>query len=227
MLTYLLAIGVGLASFALYMAAFFFPEIYRKYDLVWSGVGMFYALVLWVCADRITGGVLLGQMAGAALIGWFGWQTLALRWEQTPVNQRIQVAGADASLGEVIQLQSKRLWAYLQSEEFKSQLPETVDQVVGQASKLLNSGKEKLAAFFKAGLQSQSSFQTPSSSQPQPNSEGDRSQMSNVVTDGIDSTVVSHSKPLHSPLLDPEPTTFPTPGSSPTPDSSDHLPERP
>ncbi|WP_199337057.1 Ycf66 family protein [Oscillatoria sp. FACHB-1407] len=90
MLAYILAIAVGLGSFALYMSAFFFPEVHRKYDFTWSGVGMFYALVLWVCAGRITGGVLLGQFASVALLGWFGWQTLSLRRELTPQNLRTQ-----------------------------------------------------------------------------------------------------------------------------------------
>ncbi|MDY7015406.1 MAG: Ycf66 family protein, partial [Cyanobacteriota bacterium] len=61
MLAYILAIAVAFGSFAFYMAAFFFPEVHRKYDFLWSGVGFFYAFVLWICAGRITGGVLLGQ----------------------------------------------------------------------------------------------------------------------------------------------------------------------
>lgn len=91
MLAYVLALVIGLGSIAMYMAAFFFPEVHRKNDLIWSGVGLFYALVLWVCAGRITGGVLLGQLASVALLGWFAWQTLTLRRaiaspeEQTPI----------------------------------------------------------------------------------------------------------------------------------------------
>ena len=88
MLTFILALVVGLGSLALYLAAFFYPELHRKGDLVWSGVGLFYALVLWVCAERITGGVLLGQMASVSLIGWLGWQTLTARSGQTPAEQR-------------------------------------------------------------------------------------------------------------------------------------------
>lgn len=91
MLTYILAFVVGLGSFALYMTAFFFPELHRKGDLIWSGVGMFYALVLWVCAGRITGGVLLGQMASVGLLGWFGWQTLIMRRVLTPLDQRTAI----------------------------------------------------------------------------------------------------------------------------------------
>lgn len=87
MLTFILALVVGLGSLGLYLAAFFYPELHRKGDLVWSGVGLFYALVLWVCAERITGGVLLGQMASVSLIGWLGWQTLVARSMQTPAQR--------------------------------------------------------------------------------------------------------------------------------------------
>jgi Ycf66 protein N-terminus len=90
-MAYVLAMMVGLGSFGLYMSAFFFPEVHRKYDLVWSGVGLFYALVLWVCAGRITGGVLLGQMSSVALLGWFSWQNLQLRRDRTPPDQQTQL----------------------------------------------------------------------------------------------------------------------------------------
>lgn len=79
MLAHILAIAVALGSFVLFMAAFFFPEVHRKYDFLWSGVAMFYALVLWICAGRITGGVLLGQTASVALLGWLGWEAFSLR----------------------------------------------------------------------------------------------------------------------------------------------------
>ena len=79
MLAYILAIAVGLASLSLYLSAFFLPELHRKDDFLWSGVGLFYALVLWVCAGRITGGVLLGQSASVTLVLCFGWQTRRLR----------------------------------------------------------------------------------------------------------------------------------------------------
>lgn len=54
MLAYILALAVGLGSLALYLGAFLVPELHRKNDFIWSGVGLFYALVLWVCAQRIT-----------------------------------------------------------------------------------------------------------------------------------------------------------------------------
>ena len=100
MLAYFLALAVGLGSFSIYMAAFFFPEVHRKSDFTWSGVGLFYALILWACAGRITGALLLGQMAGVAMLGWFAWETLTLRRlvtpvaEQTPIPQSANLPGA-------------------------------------------------------------------------------------------------------------------------------------
>ena len=100
MLAYFLALAVGLGSFSIYMAAFFFPEVHRKSDFTWSGVGLFYALILWVCAGRITGALLLGQMAGVAMLAWFAWETLTLRRlvtpvaEKTPIPQSVNLPGA-------------------------------------------------------------------------------------------------------------------------------------
>jgi len=88
MLAYLLAWIIGLGSLGIYLAAFFFPEVHRKNDFIWSGIGFFYALVLWVYAERLRGGLLLGQTASVALLVWFGWQTLKLRRELTPSEQQ-------------------------------------------------------------------------------------------------------------------------------------------
>ncbi len=79
MLAYILAIAIALTSFSLYLCAFFLPELHRKDDFLWSGVGLFYALILWVCAGRITGAVLLGQAAAVSILLSFGWQTVRLR----------------------------------------------------------------------------------------------------------------------------------------------------
>ncbi|MBD2681988.1 MULTISPECIES: Ycf66 family protein [Nostoc] len=95
MLAYVLALVVGLGSLAIYIAAFFFPEIHRKNDFIWSGVGLFYALVLWVFAPRISGGLLLGHVASVALLVWFGWQTFSLRRQLTPQAQQTQVPSAE------------------------------------------------------------------------------------------------------------------------------------
>ena len=95
MLAYVLAIVIAIGSFSFYMAAFFVPEIHRRQDFFWSGVGLFYAVVLWFCAGRITGAVLLGQMASVALLGWLGWHTLELRRDLTPKSVRTPVSWED------------------------------------------------------------------------------------------------------------------------------------
>jgi len=91
MLAYFLALAVGLGSFSIYMAAFFFPEVHRKSDFAWSGVGLFYALILWACAGRITGALLLGQIAAVAMLGWFAWETLNLRRQVAPIAQQTPI----------------------------------------------------------------------------------------------------------------------------------------
>jgi hypothetical protein len=124
MLAYLLAIAVGLGSFALYVAAFFFPEIHRKDDFLWSGVGLFYALVLWVCAGRITGGVLLGQVAGISLLGWFVWETVVLRRaiarpeERTEALQNFSVTEAISNqLGKISSIGRKKPKPQVKTDE--------------------------------------------------------------------------------------------------------------
>ena len=97
MLAYILAVVVGLGSFSIYVAAFFFHEVHRKSDFWWSGVGLFYALILWTCAGRITGAVLLGQMASVSLLGWFGWQTLNLRRQVTPVAEQTKIPSKEST----------------------------------------------------------------------------------------------------------------------------------
>jgi hypothetical protein len=109
MLAYILALVIGFGSIAFYMAAFFFPEVHRKSDFIWSGIGFFYALVLWVCAGRMTGGVLLGQVAGVSLIGWLGWQTLTLRrsltspQEQTEISPEVEKASPVGLVQKLLQ----------------------------------------------------------------------------------------------------------------------------
>jgi hypothetical protein len=88
MLAYILAVLVGTGSVGLYISAFFFPEIHRKQDFIWSGVGFFYALILWIYARQETGGILLGQATSVALLSWLAWQTLTLRRQLVPVSQQ-------------------------------------------------------------------------------------------------------------------------------------------
>ena len=91
MLANLLAIVVGLGSLGFYLSAFILPEVHRRSDFFWSGVGMFYAVVLWYCARQMNGAVLLGQTAAVGLLLWLGYQTLLLRRETTPSAQQTPI----------------------------------------------------------------------------------------------------------------------------------------
>ena len=130
MLAYILAIAVAVSSLALYLAAFFLPEVHRKNDFIWSGVGLFYALVLWVCAGRITGGVLLGQVASVALLGWLGWETLTLRRSLTPAAQQTAIPSPEALQQELTKLSPQQRVTNLFAN-----LKETVGKVTGGKSK--------------------------------------------------------------------------------------------
>lgn len=79
MLPYLFAIAIAVASLSLFVTAFFSPKWHRKDDFLWSGVGLIYALVLWICAEQIRGSVLLGQGAATLLVLSLIWQTVQLR----------------------------------------------------------------------------------------------------------------------------------------------------
>lgn len=102
-----LALAVGFGSFALYMAAFFFPEVHRKHDLTWSGVGLLYAVVLWFCAGQLEGALLLGQIAGVGLLGWLGWQVLTLRRIKTPIQQQTLPGASSQQIKQVALDQTK------------------------------------------------------------------------------------------------------------------------
>ncbi len=88
MLAYFLSVLVGTGSVGMYFAAFLFPEIHRKYDFMGSGLGLFYALVLWVEAGQLSGGLLLGQTASVFLLSWFGWQIIDLRRQLTGIHSQ-------------------------------------------------------------------------------------------------------------------------------------------
>jgi hypothetical protein len=120
MLAYLLAMAIGLGSLGLYLTAFLFPEIHRKSDLLWSGIGLFYGWVLWVCAGRITGGLLLGQLAGVSLLGWLGWQVMEMRWAQIPLEQRSQLPDAADSFASLLRQRMQRWQMQVQDSEWRS-----------------------------------------------------------------------------------------------------------
>ncbi|AFY56807.1 Ycf66 protein N-terminus [Rivularia sp. PCC 7116] len=100
-MTHLLALIVGFGSLAIYLAAFFFPEVHRKNDFYWSGVGLFYALVLWFFSPRIGGWFFLGQLAAVTLLFWFGLQTFSLRRQVTPAMQQTPVPSPEAVTSSV------------------------------------------------------------------------------------------------------------------------------
>ena len=132
MLSYVLAIVVGAGSLGLYLAAFLFPEVHRKYDLVWSGVGLFYGLVLWVCAGRFTGALLLSQMASVGLLGWLGWQTLTLRHAQTPAALRTALPKSAHSAEDVFQITIRQLRVNLAASAERSPLTAQLDQAIAR-----------------------------------------------------------------------------------------------
>lgn len=83
---------LALGSFAFYLAGFFYPEVHRRTDLVWSGLGLLYAALLWFCAGQMTLAVLLAQLIVVALLLGLGWQTLSVRREKTPVYQQTPIS---------------------------------------------------------------------------------------------------------------------------------------
>ncbi|MBW4539926.1 MAG: Ycf66 family protein [Myxacorys chilensis ATA2-1-KO14] len=143
MLTFLLALLVGLGSLALYLSGFLYPEVYRKNDLIWSGVGLFYALVLLVCGDRITGGVLLGQIASTSLIGWFAWQTLDARLGHTPSTEELK-----SKVGEALQPENRnRILGQMKQQV--SGLANQVQTMVGSKSEAASTPGTATAESYK------------------------------------------------------------------------------
>ncbi|MDG2992296.1 hypothetical protein L3556_15360 [Candidatus Synechococcus calcipolaris G9] len=140
MLTELLAWSVAIASLGLYLSAFFLPELYRKFDLVSSGAGLFFALTLWVYGDRIRGGLLLGETAAVVLLLWFGWQTLQYRWQLTHEGDRTDTQKA------------RTLWSKLKSAlpGSKSDSDGDTPKVAGKIAEFLGSiDLEKIKGQFQ------------------------------------------------------------------------------
>ncbi|URR34982.1 hypothetical protein NBE99_10080 [Thermosynechococcus sp. HN-54] len=138
MLTNLLAWSMAIASLGLYLLGFFLPELYRRFDLIASGAGLFFALTLWIYGDRIGGGLLLGTAAAVVLILWFGWQSLSYRWQLTYPGDRTDTQkaqalwqkvqsllpeGTFAKMGEQLQGLISRLRDRLQKQPDRPPLP--------------------------------------------------------------------------------------------------------
>ncbi|AKV69313.1 hypothetical protein VL20_4386 [Microcystis panniformis FACHB-1757] len=140
MLPYILAVVVGLSSLYLLTTAFIAPDRHRQDDFLWSAVGLFYALVLWLCAGRITGAILLGQAAATILFIAFAWQTLKLRqalfYPDKPVKLFTIVGWLGNRLGKVTPSQSPKTKAKAEkvAAKVKETVKETVDPVVETAA---------------------------------------------------------------------------------------------
>jgi hypothetical protein len=137
MLPYILAIVVGLSSLYLLTTAFIAPDRHRQDDFLWSAVGLFYALVLWLCAGRITGAILLGQAAAAILFIAFAWQTLKLRqalfYPDKPVKLFTIVGWLGNRLGKLLPPNPLKLKLNLRKSAAK--VKETVEETVAPLPK--------------------------------------------------------------------------------------------
>jgi len=117
-----LAIVVALASLFLFLISFIAPRLYRAQDLWWSGVGLFYALVLWFCSAQIRGAVLLGTIASVSLLGWLSTQVYLSRWAL--------LTDAEKAGGSLKQFQAlgQQLHRLLESRPSQAAAPETATQ---------------------------------------------------------------------------------------------------
>ncbi|MFM6082853.1 MAG: Ycf66 family protein, partial [Dolichospermum sp.] len=152
MLAYFIALVVACGSLAIYLSAFFFPEIHRQNDFIWSGVGLFYALVLWIFAPGITGGLLLGHIASVALLVWFVAQTLLLRRQLAPEGQQtplpspelIKISFQEQMSKFSVKEKFRQLSGFIGSvfSGAKGKLPQTVNQqpVVKTTEQILQTG---------------------------------------------------------------------------------------
>lgn len=152
MLAYFIALVVAFGSLAIYLSAFFFPEIHRQNDFIWSGVGLFYALVLWIFAPEITGGLLLGHIASVALLVWFVSQTLSLRRQLAPEEQQtplpspelIKISFQEQMSKFSVKEKFRQLSAFIGSlfSGAKGKLPQTVNQqpVIKTTEEILQTG---------------------------------------------------------------------------------------
>ncbi|MBF2097335.1 MAG: hypothetical protein IGQ88_03020, partial [Gloeomargaritaceae cyanobacterium C42_A2020_066] len=103
----LLALVVIVGSLALYLEALALTPLQRPNDLIWSGVGLFYGLVLWIEGDRLQGGLLAGQVASVALLVWLGTQVWRLR--QVEAGQRVALLDLIRAVAKLAQqLQAPR-----------------------------------------------------------------------------------------------------------------------
>ncbi len=203
MLAYLIALVVCFGSLAIYLSAFFFPEIHRKNDFIWSGVGLFYALVLWIFAPRITGGLLLGHVASVALLVWFGWQTLSLRRQLAPEGQQTPLPSL-----ELIKVSFQEQMSKFSVKEKFGQLSQFIGSVFSGAKAKLGQtvNKKPVIKSVEEVLQTTTTEVTPPSKLP----DDPVTVTPAITTQGLSEETVSPSPILEMVELAPTPITAET-----------------
>ena len=154
MLSYALAIAVAFSSLVLFSTAFLMSDIHRQDDFLWSGVGLFYALVLWFCARNITGAVLLGQAAATTLLVSYSWQTLKLRKavanpeQATEINNFSLLKAANGLLNrQKVKSQPETVLSQTPVPEKVTDKAIAIPKAVATASPAKNSNKTKFGRF--------------------------------------------------------------------------------
>jgi hypothetical protein len=195
MLAYFIALVVGFGSLAIYLLAFFFPEIHRKNDFIWSGVGLFYALILWIFASRITGGLLLGHVASVALLVWFVGQTFSLRRQLAAEGQQTPIPSP-----ELIKISFQEQISKFSVKEKFAQLSGFIASVFGGAKAKLQQtvNKKPVTKTAEEILQTTATEATP------PSESADESSTVTplITTEGLSAETVSESPVSKSPVLE-------------------------
>jgi Ycf66 protein N-terminus len=152
MLNYVLGWAVSLGSLGFYLAGYLLPEVRRKQDAIWSGVGLIYALALLTNGDRISFGLLVGQLASATLIGWFGWQTIQYRRDLSDANSQTPIPNSVQGVFPFLKQGWERLRsAYANPEDDGEDL---LASGVKKASALLAGKSEPIESFSSAANRS-------------------------------------------------------------------------
>ncbi len=187
MLAYILSVALGASSVGLFLTAFIAPKIHRKDDFLWTGLGLFYALVLWVCAARFTGGILLGQTAAVLLLLSFGWQMVKLRSAIANPEKLAELAefSVTTSIGNLFKSKPKATIAPTPpvtkvtetaaeametaketvteafdkaKEEITAAVEETVEKIADKAEELKEKTKDSVAEVVNSSTKKKSAF---------------------------------------------------------------------
>ncbi|MGA1475597.1 MAG: Ycf66 family protein, partial [Prochlorothrix sp.] len=135
-----LALVVALASGVLYLLGLLVPVMGRSGDVLWSGLALFYGLVLWFGGGQFQGVALAGQMVSVALLLGLGAQVLRLRWAEVPEKQKILIPlvrrlrrwQADRQVQQQIQAEARQV---VQAERQKLKAAKQQEKAAKQAAK--------------------------------------------------------------------------------------------